>query len=205
MMPALVALPTTVIAAGELEELAACVRALGRAATVLVGTHRDAAGHVLDEFVLAAALAALAPSVRLGVAARAGQGRAASVIAREATAAELLGACDVVVLHGDAAACADAAAILAVMFTPGAHTASHGDERVVGARNLPQPSVAGAPRVAWREGAALIELRDGVRTTCGAVLASPVGARWPEAAPGSLLELSAPLGPPRALAASLAR
>jgi len=203
MIPALVALPTTVFDQGDLDDLVACVRLLGEGRTVLVGPQRRADGAILDEFVIAAAIAARDVSAVVGVSARVCSGRAASVVAREATAAQLLGACDVLLLEGTPARCADAAVVIAALLTPGHHTVEAGEEHVVNAPNLPQPSTPGAPMVLWADGAAVHAgagedpLALGVRTA----LRAP--GPLPAAVPGTLVTLDAPLLTPRALAALL--
>jgi hypothetical protein len=221
MIPPLVRLPTTVLAppgladadGGDLDDLAACVELLtgdllGRDLlagdrTVVVGSQRTAAGDALDEFVVAAALAARTGR-RLAVAARVGAGRAHALVARESTAAQLLGAADVVVLEGDPAACRDAAIVLAALFTEGAHTVVTATGAIANARNLPLPDVAGGPPVCWREGAALHGVVDGAVVPVGSATDATPSA-LPGARDAQLVVLDAPLAAPSALRAALAR
>src|SRR5271170_2936022 len=123
MTPALVRLPSTVLSSGSAVQLAACVDAVGDGRTVLIGTQRSESGDDLDAFVVAVAVAQATTGL-VGVAAPVGAGRAASIVAREATAAQLLGACHALYLDGDAATCRDAATVIAALFTDGVHTVS---------------------------------------------------------------------------------
>ena len=203
MTPALVRLPAAMLVDGACEQLAACARAVGAGRTVVVGQQRTTDGHPLDEFVVATAIAARAPGVAIGVATRARGGRHASVIAREATTAQLLGACDVLVLDGDAAACADAAAIITALFTAGEHTLARGAERIDHARNVPLPDVEGGPGIVWRDGDALCTLVDGVPARCGIVEMVAPGEPLPAPDPRTLVELEHPVALAADLAASL--
>jgi hypothetical protein len=205
MTDSLVAIPATVLEPDGLDALASCVRALGDGRVVLVGAQRGSSGEVLDEFVVTAAVAARSPGSRVGVVARVGQGRAASVIAREATAAQLLGACEVLLLEGAAERCEDAARVITALCTPGTHTLRAGDEHVVDAPNLPQPSQPGRPAVRWRDGAALRGLVDGVPCDLGSVVDISDLDGLPAAHRGTLVVLDAPLAPAPRLAALLAR
>jgi hypothetical protein len=195
MIPALVTLPTTVLDDGSVGLLARCVVALGGARTVVVGAQRTDGGTSLDEFVVATAVAELAPDASVGIATQVAAGRAASVIAREATTAELLGACEVVVLEGDAAACSDAAVIVSALFTRGQHTIARGLEYVDGARNLPQPRRDGGPGIVWRDGGDLITLLDGTLARCGSVVTVVAGETMPPPVAGTLVELLCPVAP----------
>jgi hypothetical protein len=197
MIPPLVRLPATTLDDGDLEGLAAVAGRLpGR--TVLVGVQRDARGAELDEFVVAAALAARGAR-GIGVAARVDAGRAASVVAREATTAQLLGACAVLLLEGPPGACRDAAVVVSALFAPGVHAVTTPTASVVGARNLPLPDVPGGPPVAWREGDGLYSLVDREPRRVGAATVAPPGA-LPDAA---LVVLAHPLGPPALLVGAL--
>jgi hypothetical protein len=145
MIPPLVRLPATLLDHDGIGALAACVELAGPGRTVVIGDQRSAPGAVrdgsaLDGFVVAAALAARGMPSRLGVAARVGAGRVASLVAREATAAQLLGACDVLVLEGSPGDCRDAARVIGALFTDGAHTVTTPSSSIVDARNLPLPA-----------------------------------------------------------------
>lgn len=204
MTASLVRLPPVVLDEDAIEVLARCADAVGDGRVVLVGPQRTADGHELDPFVVAVAVAHHA-NAELGVAARVGAGRAASIIAREATAAQLLGACHALYLEGEAASCRDAATVIAALFVVGSHTVVTDTERVDGARNLPVPDVDGGPGIFWRDGdevwhetpagpravGALVEL------ACTAVLPTPVD--------GELVELDQLLADATELAATLAR
>ena len=204
MIPALLRLPATTLGPGDsVDDLAAVALALGEDRTVVVPAQRDAAGEVLDEFVIAAALAARGAG-RLGVAARVGAGREASVLAREATAAQLLGAADVVVLEGPPSRCRDAATVMVALFTPGAATVSTPTASVLEAPNLPLPDVDGGPPVLWRDGDALVGLVDGSPSVLGAAVDATVDA-LAAARPATLVALRAELGPASALRDALAR
>ena len=196
MIPPLVGLPATVLVAGDISVLARCASVLCEGRTVVLGEQRTASGEVLDEFVVASAIAAMLPACSIGVIARVGAGRPGSVIAREATAAQLLGACDVLVLDGDAAACSDAAVIIEALFTPGTHVVASGVERVDGARNLPQPSVEGGPRIAWRAGDELWGIDAGAPVRIGDVITVGPDVPLPEPAADTLVMISYLLAPP---------
>jgi hypothetical protein len=202
MIPALVRLPATTLAPASIDDLVAVAVALGEDRTVVVPAQRDATGDVLDEFVVAASHAARAAG-RLGVAARVGAGRAASVLAREATAAQLLGAADVVVLEGPPAQCRDAAAVMAALFTPGEATVTTPTASVQAARNLPLPDVDGGPPVCWRDGDDLVGLVDGSPSRLGTVAEVTVDELSTSTA--TLAVLRAQEGPPSALRDALAR
>ena len=210
MIPALVVLPATVLGPGGLAGLSACASVLAPGRVVVASAQRSARGEILDEFVVAAALRAAAgpatrEGLRIGVLARVAQGRAASVVAREATTAQLLGACDVVVLDGAPAACADAAAVLAALFSPGVHTVTSGAERVLDAPNLPGPSVPGGPPVVWRDGTSLRAMGPRGSEVVGEVLDVVPGDPLPAPAEGVLVVLDSPLVAPDELAATLRR
>lgn len=203
MIPPLVRLPATLLDHDSLDALARCVELAGKGRTVALGDQRARTGAVLDGFVVAAALAARGAAGRLGVVASVGTGRAASLVAREATAAQLLGACDVLVLDGPAADCRDAARIIGALFTEGVHTVTTPSSSVVDARNLPLPDVLGGPPVCWREGDDVLQLVDGAAASRGrVVVAAPP---LPAPTEGVLVVVELALDTPAALAAALAR
>jgi hypothetical protein len=210
MIPPLVRLPATELTEGSIEALADLVATLGIGRTVLVGDQLDRDGDALDAFVIAAALAARSSATHLGVASDVTGGRAASIIAREATALELLGGCEVLLLEGPPASCRDAAVVIGSLFTPGVHTVTTPTAAIVAARNLPQPSLPGGPAVLWREGGSLLGLQDGEPADCGRVVdvaldvAAKAATPLPTPEPGVLLVVAAPRHAPMALAAALA-
>lgn len=204
MIPPLVRLPATVLTDGSVDELAGLVASVGADRTVLVGDQLDRSGDPLDAFVIAAAAAARVAHGHLGVATRVGAGRLASIIAREATALQLLGGCEVLVLEGLPAACRDAATVIEALFTPGPHTVTTPTTSIVAARNLPLPSVLGGPPVCWREGAALVRLDGTASSACGRVVEVDGRAPLPAPEPGVLLVVAARSETPRSLAAALA-
>jgi hypothetical protein len=203
MIPPLVRLPATLLDHDAIDALARCVELAGEGRTVVLGDQRATSGAVLDGFVVAAALAARGAPGRLGIAASVGTGRAASIVAREATAAQLLGACDVLVLEGTAADCRDAATVIGALFTEGAHTVTTPSSSIVDARNLPLPDVAGGPPVCWREGDDVLQLVDGAVATRGRAVVAAVPL--PAPTEGVLVVVEAPLDTPAVLAAALAR
>jgi hypothetical protein len=205
MIPPLVRLPATVLDHDALDALARCVEKVAGGRTVLLGAQRAAGGDVLDEFVVATSMMPRCPTAAIGIAARVGDGRQASIVAREATAAQLLGACDVLVLDGDSAACHDAARVVTALFTEGVHTVTTPSAIVIGARNLPLPDVAGGLPVCWREGRDLLRLVDGDRVVCGTVVERDADTPLPAPEPGVLVDVRHRLGTPTALAAALAR
>lgn len=153
--PAMLRLGPVLLGDGGLVELASLCAEVDGDWLVVLGAGLDEARRGIDEFVLAAAVAALRPGLRLGVATAVGDGRAASVIAREATCAQLLGACDALVLEGEPDACADAARIVAALFTPGHHSLTTPTASIADAVNDPSPSVAGGPPIRFRAGTEL--------------------------------------------------
>lgn len=204
MNRALVRLPATEMHDGGCDDLASCVWALAAGRTVVVGAHRTPSGHVLDEFVIATALKAARPTCSVGVAARVGAGRAASVIAREATAAQLLGACDAIVLEGDPAACVDAARVVVALFAAGTHTVSSGLEHIDAAQNLPGP-LDGGPPVVWHDGDALLGLAAGTVVRVGDVVHAAATTALDPPVAGTLVVVDHELAAPAALAAALGR
>lgn len=205
MIPPLVRLPATTLDHDGLDALARLVEVVAPGRSVIVGPPRSATGHELDAFVIAAWISKRCPDTAIGVAARVAAGRQASMVAREATTAELLGACGVLLLEGDASDCRDAALIIGALFTEGVHTVTTPTAIVVGARNLPQPDVAGGPPVRWQEGAALVRLVDGEPAVCGSVVECHADEAWPAPEPGVLVVIEHPLGAPDALTEALAR
>jgi hypothetical protein len=203
MIPPLVRLPATRLEPGSIDALAACVGTLGRGATVLVGDQRTATDEVLDGFVVAAALAARGVPTPLGIAVTVGEGRVASIVAREATAAQLLGSCDVLLLEGAAPSCRDAARVIGALFTEGVHTVTTPSARIVDARNRPLPDVEGGPPVRWREGDDVVQLVGGEVASCGRAV--EVAGPLPAPAPGVLVVVTLGLSTPAALAAALSR
>jgi hypothetical protein len=203
MIPPLVRLPATRLDLDGLAVLAGVVERLGAARTVILGAQRRADGVELDEFVVATSIAWRCEGTALGIAARVDAGRAASVVAREATAATLLGACDVVVLEGPTAACRDAAEVLVALFTEGVHTVTTPSASILAARNLPLPDAQGGPPVCWRDGSVLLQLVDGSASESGTVVEVAAGGPLPAPEPGVLVVVAHPLGTPSALAAAL--
>jgi hypothetical protein len=203
MIEPLVRLPTTLLDHDALDALVGCVEVAGQGRTVLLGDHRAASGEKLDAFVVAASVRARGAAAALGIAATIGEGRAASLVAREATAAQLLGACDVLLLEGATPKCRDAARVIGALFTEGAHTITTPTAAIASARNLPLPGVVGGPPVCWCEGDDVVQLVHGEVAPCGRVLT----ARLPLPAPaqGSLVVVERGLDTPMALAAVLAR
>lgn len=187
MIPALLRLPASSLEPDALDALAALVDERSRGRLVLLGPQRSATGAELDEFTLAAALVARDSRVRLGVATSVGAGRAPSLVAREATTTQLLGACELLLLEGEPAACRDAAAIIDALFAPGAHTVATRTASISGAVNDPVPSVDGGPPVLWRDGAALHRLVAGTETRVGDALDVPVPGVLPAPTPGTLV------------------
>ncbi|HLK45788.1 MAG TPA: hypothetical protein VKT18_07350 [Acidimicrobiales bacterium] len=184
MIPPLLRLPAVALGGDDLNALGALATSLG-GHTVVVGPQRRTDGALLDEFVVAAGVRAVAPAATLGVAARVGAGRAASIVAREATAAQLLGACAVLLLEGEPTRCADAATVIEALLTGGAHVVTTDSEHVDGARNLPLPDAA-LP-VVWADGDALMRLEDGEPTTCGTVVVREAAHGAPPPRPGTLV------------------
>jgi hypothetical protein len=169
MIPALLRLPATSLGPGGLDALCDLVVQLSNDRLVLIASPRTPAGDALDEFTIAAALVARDERVHLGVATSVRAGREPSMIAREATTAQLLGACDVLLLEGDAASCRDAATILGALFEPGTHTVTTPTASIDRAVNDPVPSVVGGPPVVWRVGDELHRL-EGTDTVVGDVV-----------------------------------
>ncbi len=203
MIPPLVRLPATLLDHDAIDALARCVELAGQGRTVALGDQRATSGAVLDGFVVATALAARGGPGRLGIVASVGTGREASIVAREATAAQLLGACDVLVLEGPAADCRDAARVIGALFTEGVHTVTTPSASIADARNLPLPDVLGGPPVCWREGDDVLQLVDGAVASCGhAVVADPP---LPAPTEGVLVVVELALDTPAVLAAALAR
>lgn len=205
MIPPLVRLPTTVVDHRSIDVLARCVEALAVGTIVLIGPQHGATGDELDEFTIASAISARCPGAALGIAARVGAGRTPSIVAREATAAQLLGACEALLLDGTASDCRDAARIVSALFSEGSHTVTTPSALVVGARNLPLPDIEGGPPTCWRDGTRLIQLIDGEPVVCGSVVECRADDVWPAPEPGVLVVVEHPLGTPDALAAVLAR
>ena len=187
MIPALLRLPSSSLGPDALDALAALVVARSPGQLVLLGPQRTTTGEKLDEFTLAAALVARDERVRLGVATSVGAGRAPSLVAREATTTQLLGACELLLLEGEPSACRDAAAIIEALFAPGAHTVTTRTASITGAVNDPVPSVDGGPPVLWRDGAALHRLVAGAETRVGDALDVPLPGALPAPAPGTLV------------------
>ncbi|HUD69786.1 MAG TPA: hypothetical protein VMQ40_06080 [Acidimicrobiales bacterium] len=204
MIPSLVLLPSAVLDEGSIGALASCVEAVGRGRVVLLGNQRTDAGHELDSFVVAAAVAQHA-SADVGVAVRVGAGRAASIIAREATAAQLLGACHALFLEGDVASCRDAATVIATLFIEGTHTVITETAHVIGARNLPIPDAEGGLDVFWRDHDEVWhQSPDGPRP-CGELHEMPCTSAIPAPDPGALVVLDHPVADVDELAAALSR
>jgi hypothetical protein len=203
MIPALLSLPATTIDEG-IDGLASLLDRVGEGRTVVVGAQRTVQGDELDEFVVATGLAAMRPVCSIGVAARVGAGRAASIVAREATAAQLLGGCDVVLLDGEPARCRDAAVVVGALCSGGTHSIETPTERVDGARNDPAPDVPGGLPVLWRDGTSLFQVVDGVPTVCGDVVVVPAVSRLPAPSAGTLVVLEHPLSSPEELVGALA-
>jgi hypothetical protein len=187
MIPALLRLPTTSLASDGFDAVCDLVVRLSAERLVLIGSPKSAAGNDLDEFTIAAALVAHDPRVRLGVASSVGTGRAPSMLAREATTAQLLGACDVLLLEGDAASCRDAATIVGALFTPGTHTMTTRTASIDRAVNDPVPSGLGGPPVLWRVAGALHRLVEGDDTVVGDVHDVSLPAVLPAPVAGSLV------------------
>jgi hypothetical protein len=204
MIPSLVRLPQAVLDEGAVAPLAACADAIGGGHVVLVGPQRTDQGHELDAFVVAAAVAQHS-STLLGVASRVGAGRAASIIAREATATQLLGACHALLLEGDVASCRDAATVIATLFSEGTHTVITDTARVDGARNNPLPDVEGGPGIFWREHGDVWHQTPVGPQRCGDVLEMPCSSEIPGPVPGSLVMLDHPVAGVTELAASLSK
>jgi hypothetical protein len=204
MTPSLVRLPATVLDEGSLRALGSCADAVGTGHVAVIGPQRSREGDELDAFVMAAA-AAQHSGAMIGVAVRVGAGRAASIIAREATATQLLGACHALVLEGDAASCRDAAVVITALFVEGAHTVVTDTARIDGARNLPVPDVEGVPGVFWRDrGEVWHQSPDGPRR-CGELLEMPSTSTIPAPSPGALVVLDHPVADVHELAACLER
>jgi hypothetical protein len=187
MIPSLLRLPAASLGRGALDVLAELVASLSAGRLVVVGAQRTAAGGELDAFTVAAALVARRTHVRVGVAASVGAGRHSSMLAREATTAQLLGACEVLLLEGDPQACSDAATIVGALFEPGRHTLSTTTESILDAVNDPTPSVTGGPPVLWRVGGELHRLVDGADAVVGEVLDVAPRAPLPAPARGTLV------------------
>jgi|GEM_PF-6573152 len=204
MIPSLVRLPPSVLDQGSIGTLVLCADAVGTGRVVLLGPQRSPAGQELDAFVLAAAVAQRSDA-ELGVAARVGAGRAASIIAREATTAQLLGACHALFLEGDTASCRDAATVIASLFVEGCHTVISKTAHVHAARNLPLPDVEGGPGVFWREHDEVWHQGPDGPRRCGDRLELSCTAPLPDPVAGELVELDHPVGDVAELAASLSR
>ena len=204
MIPSLVRLPAAVLGAGSIAALATCADAVGVGRVVLVGAQRTDEGHELDAFVVAAAVAEHSRAL-VGVAVRVGAGRAASIIAREATAAQLLGACHALLLEGDASSCRDAATVIATLFVDGIHTVVTGTERVDGARNNPVPELGSVPDIFWREHTDVWRQAPDGPERCGDVSDVPRTSRIPGPVSGSLVLLDHPVASATELADSLSR
>jgi hypothetical protein len=204
MIPSLVRLPPAVLDAGSMGALASCADAVGTGQVVLLGPQRTDEGHELDSFVVAVAVAQHA-SADVGVAVRVGAGRVASIIAREATAAQLLGACHALFLDGDVASCRDAATVIATLFVEGTHTVVTGTARVDGARNLPVPDVEGGPGIFWRDHDEVWRQSPDGPQTCGELREMPCTPAIPVLDPGSLVVLDHPVARVDELAAALSR
>jgi hypothetical protein len=204
MTPSLVLLPPAVLDMGSIATLASCADAVGAGRVVLLGAQRTADGHELDAFVMAAA-AAQHSSAAIGVAVQVGAGRAASVIAREATATQLLGACHALYLEGDVPSCRNAATVIATLFVEGAHTVVTDTERVHGARNLPVPDVEGGPGVFWRERDEVWQQSPDGPRRCGERIELPCTSAIPAPVAGALLVLDHPVADVDDLAATLSR
>lgn len=181
--PALLRLPDELEGVDSFAALGAAIDELGTAATVVLGRLRIG-GVVLDEFAVAGALGSGPTPRRLGVATPVGAGRAASIIAREATAASLLGGCEVLLLEGAPASCVDAARVVAALFTPGRHTLSTATASITEAVNDPLPS--GELMVCWRDGPALVSLVGGAVAEVGEVRETAAMPPAPEAVAGRL-------------------
>lgn len=205
MIGPLLLLPPTLLGREDLDDLAGLAAALSDDWVVVVGEQLDRAHRALDPFCVAAALAALRPGLALGVEAAVGAGRVPSLLAREATAAELLGACRALVLRGDDDACADAARIVERLFTPGVHTLATPTASITEAVNDPQPSVEGGPAACWAAGASLRRLEGAVAHDAGEVEEVALPGALPDPRPGRLVVLRHPPASPSALASAIAR
>jgi hypothetical protein len=203
MIAPLVRLPTTLLDHDALDAFVRCVEVAGEGRTVLVGDQRVAAGGRLDAFVVAAALRARGAAASLGIAAALGAGRMASLVAREASAAQLLGACDVLVLEGSTSECRDAARVIGALFTAGAHTVTTPTASIVEARNLPLPDAVDGLPVCWCEGDEVVQLVHGEVASCGRARAATLPL--PDPAEGELVVVEHGLSTPMALAAALAQ
>jgi hypothetical protein len=203
MIEPLVRLPAMLLDHDALDALVECVEVAGQGRTVLLGDQRGVSGGQLDAFVVATAVRARGTAAGLGIAATVGAGRMASLVAREATAAQLLGACDVLLLEGSTPECRDAARVIGALFTEGAHTVTTRTESIVEARNRPLPDVVGGPPVYWCEGDDVVQLVDGDVAPCGRVIAATLPL--PAPAPGALVVAEHDLDTPMALAAALSR
>jgi hypothetical protein len=204
MIPSLVLLPSAVLDEGSMGTLASCADAVGKGRVVLLAPQRTDEGHELDSFVVAAAVAEHAHAA-LGVAARVGAGRAASIIAREATAAQLLGACHALFLEGDVASCRDAATVIASLFVEGTHTVITDTAHVDGARNLPVPDVAGGPGIFWRDHDEVWHQGPDGPRRCGQLREMPCSTAMPAPEAGELVVLEHSLAGVGELAAALSR
>lgn len=203
MIPPMLRLPTLELdreGFGALVELCA---ALAASWLVVVSRALDASQRGIDEFALASAVAAARDGVRLGVATSLGAARVPSLIAREATSAQLLGACDALVLEGEEAACVDAARIVAALFTPGRHSVATPTSAIAEAVNDPQPSVAGGPPIRFAAGRALRGLSDGAVADLGEVRVAWPDEPLPDAVPDTLVVLQGGPASPAALRARL--
>lgn len=203
MIPPLVRLPATELDHDAIDELARCVDRVGTGRTVVLGAQRSASGDVLDEFVIAAAVSAAGASAPIGIAATVGAGRAASVVAREAAAARLLGACDVLLLEGSPGACRDAAQVIEALFTEGLHTVTTASLSITDVPSLPVPG--GGPPVCWREGGELLARAGGEVGIVGTAVDVGADVRLPRPTPGVLVVVAHGPAAPVALGAALAR
>jgi alkanesulfonate monooxygenase SsuD/methylene tetrahydromethanopterin reductase-like flavin-dependent oxidoreductase (luciferase family) len=204
MIPALVRLPSAALEGRSVATLARCADAVGHGRVVLIATQRTDEGDELDPFVVATAVAQHA-SADVGVAVRVGVGRAASIIAREATAAQLLGACHALFLEGDVASCRDAAVVIKALFQEGTHTVVTETARVDGARNLPVPDVDGGPCIFWRDGDEVWHQAPAGPRRSGEWCVVPLDGVLPAPVAGALVVLDHPLGDVDELAAVLSR
>ena len=206
MIPSILRLPSLLVDTSDLDELAELVEQLATSWTVVIGTGFDAWGHELDAFVLAASLAPVLGHRPVGVAASIEAGRAASMVAREATTTQLLGTCDALLLEGDPAACHDAAVIVEALFVPGSHTVATDTAQIVDAVNDPVPSVEGGPPVLWRDEGRLRRLGDdGHAIDVGHVLEVELTAALPVPKVATLVVARHHLATVRERAAALSR
>ncbi len=203
VIPPLLLLPTMVLDPDGLDELAALCGDLAPRWLVLVGHAVDDEQRPIDEFALAVALVAAHGELRVGVATQVGAGRVPSIIAREATSAELLGACDAVFLEGPIEECADAARVIEALFAPGTHSLTTPTASIAEAVNDPQPSRPGGPPVRFATGGALRGLRDGRFCDLGAIHVAQLPGALPDARDGDLVVLRHPAGRPAALGAAM--